>query len=80
MVFKRRDRRSPLTVVREFMWPRGGWRRAFYYVRHRVNRLPDTPEKIARGVWAGVFTTFTPFYGFHFITAAIIAWVMKWKP
>lgn len=77
MVFKRRDRRSPWTVVRELLWPRGGWRRAFYYVRHRVNRLPDTPEKIARGVWAGVFTTFTPFYGFHFITAAIIAWVMR---
>jgi uncharacterized protein (DUF2062 family) len=42
-----------------------------------VNRLPDTPQKIARGVAAGVFAAFTPFYGFHFITAMIVAWVIR---
>ncbi len=77
MVFKRRDRRSPWRILKEFVYPKGGWTRAFHYVKHRVRRLPDTPEKIARGVWAGVFTTFTPFYGFHFITAATIAWVIR---
>ncbi|OZB16296.1 MAG: DNA-directed RNA polymerase subunit omega [Rhodobacterales bacterium 34-62-10] len=46
-------------------------------MRHRLHRLPDSPEKIARGIFAGVFTTFTPFYGLHFITAAIIAFVMR---
>ncbi len=61
----------------EALWPRGGWARAFEYVKHRVRRLPDTPEKIARGIWAGVFTTFTPFYGLHFICAAIIAKLMR---
>nr|WP_272911459.1 DUF2062 domain-containing protein [Loktanella sp. M215] len=59
------------------MYPQGGWRRAFSYVKHRVRRLPDTPEKIGRGIWAGVFTTFTPFYGLHFIVAAIIAKLMR---
>ncbi|NCT11304.1 MAG: DUF2062 domain-containing protein [Rhodobacterales bacterium] len=77
MVFKRRDRRPVWKIVTEALWPRGGWGRAFEYVKHRVRRLPDTPEKIARGVWAGVFTTFTPFYGLHFIIAAIIARVMR---
>lgn len=77
MVFKRRDRRPIWKIVTEALWPRGGWRRAFEYVKHRVRRLPDTPEKIARGVWAGVFTTFTPFYGLHFIIAALIARVMR---
>ena len=52
---------------------RGGWTRAALYVKHRVRRLPDTPERIARGIGAGVFTTFTPFYGLHFVVAAIVA-------
>jgi hypothetical protein len=63
--------------VAEFVWPRGGWGRAFTYVKHRVNRLPDPPDRIARGIFAGVFTTFTPFYGLHFIVAALIAMVVR---
>ncbi|WP_299368123.1 DUF2062 domain-containing protein [uncultured Tateyamaria sp.] len=77
MVFKRRDPKPILRAVLEFLWPRGGWTRAFHYVKHRVRRLPDTPEKIARGIWAGVFTTFSPFYGMHFFVAAFIATVMR---
>ncbi|MDE4132923.1 DUF2062 domain-containing protein [Phaeobacter sp. QD34_3] len=77
MVFRRRDRRPPLRAVADFFWPRGGWTRAFHYVKHRVRRLPDSPERIARGVWAGVFTTFTPFYGMHFVVAALIARLMN---
>lgn len=70
MVFKRRDRRSPVQVVSELLYPRGGWTRAFHYVKHRVRRLPDSPERIARGIGAGVFASFTPFYGVHFFIAA----------
>ena len=77
MVFKRRDRRSPGRAVLEALYPRGGWRRAFDYVKHRIRRLPDTPEKIGRGVWAGVFAAWTPFYGLHFIVAAILAKVLR---
>jgi uncharacterized protein (DUF2062 family) len=55
------------------LYPRGGWLRAFHYVKHRVRRLPDSPERIARGIGAGVFTTFTPFYGLHFPTAWLIS-------
>lgn len=71
MVFKRRDRRSPIQVASELVYPRGGWTRAFHYVKHRVRRLPDSPERIARGIGAGVFAAFTPFYGLHFLVAAI---------
>jgi len=77
LVFRRRDRRSPIRALADFVWPRGGWGRAFLYVKHRVRRLPDSPERIARGIWAGVFTTFTPFYGLHFLVAAIIARMMN---
>ncbi len=77
MVFKRRDRRPLWRIVVEALWPRGGWARAATYVKHRVRRLPDTPEKICRGIWAGVFVTFTPFYGLHFIISAILAKLMR---
>lgn len=77
MIFKRRDPKPTLRAVLEFVWPRGGWARAFHYVRHRMKRLPDSPERIARGVAAGVFTAFTPFYGLHFIVAAILARLMN---
>ena len=72
-MFKRRDRRPILKFLWEFFWPDGGWSRAFQYVKHRLRRLPDTPQRIARGVCVGVFTTFTPFYGFHFLFAAAVA-------
>jgi len=77
LVFKRRDRRPIWKVVADFFYPRGGWARAFEYVKHRVRRLPDTPEKISRGIWAGVFVCFTPFFGLHFLGAAIIAKLMR---
>ena len=77
MVFKRRSRRSVLQVVREFLWPRGGWGRAATYVSHRLGRLPDEPHRIARGVFAGVFVSFTPFFGFHLLLAALIAWTTR---
>jgi len=77
LVFKRRDRKPFFRAVLELLWPRGGWKRAFHYVKHRVRRLPDQPERIARGVWAGVFASFSPFYGFHFVIAVVLAKIMR---
>lgn len=73
MVFRRREKRSWLQVVAESFWPRGGWGRAAIYVKHRIRRLPDKPHRIARGIFSGVFVSFTPFYGLHFLTAFIVA-------
>ena len=72
-MFKRRDRRPFLRILLDFLWPKGGWTRAFQYVQHRLQRLPDTPVRIARGIFIGVFCTFTPFYGLHFVIAALLA-------
>jgi len=77
LVFKRRDRRPIWRIVLSVVYPRGGWARAFEYVKHRVRRLPDTPAKISRGIAAGVFTTFTPFYGLHFVIAALLAQLLR---
>ncbi len=76
-MFKRRKPRSYGQIATEFVWPRGGWRRAATYVAHRVRRLPDMPHKIGRGVGAGIFISFTPFFGFHFMGAALIAWIIR---
>lgn len=76
-MFKRRDRRAIGRIVLDLVYPRGGWARAFEYVKHRVRRLPDTPEKISRGIWAGVFVCFTPMFGLHFVFGAIIARLMR---
>ena len=77
MVFKRRDRQSWGQAVGRTLWPRGGWGRAAHYMKHRLRRLPDAPHRIARGIWAGVFISFTPLFGLHFAGAALLAWVMR---
>ena len=73
----KRNPRSYLRTVAEFFYPRGGWYRASRYVIYRVRRLPDPAHRISRGIAAGIFASFTPFFGMHFLTAAIISWVMR---
>lgn len=73
-------RRNPLPIYRrvwEFVWPRAGWRRAMLYVAHRVRRLPGTPYRIAAGLACGAAISFTPFIGFHFVCAALLALLMR---
>jgi len=77
VVFKRRDRRPILQTLTAIFYPRGGWVRAIEYWKHRVRRLPDTPEKISRGIWAGVFVSFSPFFGLHFLMAVIMGRIMR---
>ncbi|SLN58667.1 hypothetical protein PEL8287_03151 [Roseovarius litorisediminis] len=77
MVFKRRDRRPAWKVVSDFFWPKGGWTRAFHYVKHRLRRLPDPPHRIARGIFAGIFVTYSPFFGMHFVAAILVAWILR---
>jgi len=77
VVFKRRNKRSYSQILAEGIYPRGGWLRAISYLWHRLRRLPDQPHRIARGVAVGVFVCFTPFFGFHFVLAALISLVIR---
>ena len=77
MVFKRRIKRTFRQIVVETVYPKGGWWRAISYIMHRLRRLPDKPHRIARGVAAGIFVSFTPFFGFHLFIAAGLAWLMR---
>ncbi len=76
-MFKRRTKLSYAQRVSEGIYPRGGWTRAFSYVMHRLRRLPDPPHKVARGIAAGIFVCFTPFFGFHFVLAIGLGFVMQ---
>lgn len=75
-MFKRRIPKSYSRSFLEFFYPRGGWARAGRYVVYRLRRLPDPAHKISRGIAAGIFVCFTPFYGLHFLLSALIAWLI----
>ncbi len=76
-MFKRRNKRSWARIIAEAIYPRGGWIRAASYIWHRLRRLPDPPHKISRGVAAGIFASFTPFFGFHFVIATLLSLIMQ---
>ncbi|MDU8943920.1 DUF2062 domain-containing protein [Ovoidimarina sediminis] len=76
-MFKRRNPKTYLRWFGEFFYPPGGWRRSGRYIVYRLRRLPDPAHKISRGIAAGVFASFTPFFGLHFFTAAGIAYLMR---
>ena len=76
-MFKRRTPKSYLRMLADWVYPKGGWGRAISYVLHRLRRLPDPPHRIARGVAAGVFVCYTPFFGLHFFLAAFLAFLMQ---
>jgi len=77
MLFRRRQPETFTQKLRGALWPRRSWRRSLRYLQRRALRLRATPHAIAAGIAAGVFSTFTPFIGFHFIIAFALAWVLR---
>ena len=76
-LFRRRKKKGLSRTVREFLWPRMGWRRMGRYYIVRIKRLPGTPYSIAAGFACGAAVSFTPFLGFHFIFGALLAWGIR---
>ncbi|MGC6476614.1 MAG: DUF2062 domain-containing protein [Parvibaculales bacterium] len=72
-MFKRRKPKAIFENIREWIWPKSGWKRATQYVFHRLIRLDDGPQKIALGMACGAFASASPLVGTHFITAGILA-------
>lgn len=73
-------RGKPATVwhsFRNFLFPDRGYSRAWTYLRRRLERLDDTPSRIALGFSAGAFASCSPFFGLHFVIAAIIALMLR---
>ncbi|PCJ83956.1 MAG: hypothetical protein COA52_18150 [Hyphomicrobiales bacterium] len=62
--------------MRIAVWPRRNWVRSYQYITKRVLRLSASPHVIALGFATGVFASFTPFLGFHFIICLALAFIM----
>jgi len=77
MLFKRRDKRTKLKYIKDILFPKKGWRRALEYISYRLIRIPDTPHRIALGLSCGVFVSFLPIFGGHFIIGALLAYIIK---
>ncbi len=76
MLFDRRNQPSYWEKFRVFMWPRRSWSRSVNYVLHRVNRLSGSSHTIALGCAVGIFVSFTPIMGFHFLAAFLLAYIV----
>ena len=74
MLFSRRTPASWREKLRVAIWPRRSWGRSAQYVTKRVLRLTASPHSVAAGVAAGVFASFTPFLGFHFMIAFAVSY------
>ena len=77
MLFRRRQLPTWSETVRILLWPRRNWSRSARYVVYRLWRLRATPHAIALGCACGVFASFTPYLGLHFILAGVLAWVTR---
>jgi uncharacterized protein (DUF2062 family) len=77
MIFKRRVPPTLLRRALAFLWPEKGFARGWRYMRHRVERINDTPSNIALGFACGALASFTPLFGLHFIVAALFAKLVR---
>ena len=52
-------------------------KRTVKYWQFRLLRLNDEPDRIARGVFAGTFISFSPIFGFHYLLAPALAFAIR---
>ena len=76
MILGRREPADRWEKLRVTLWPRRSFWRSFRYYGKRALRLSATPHAIALGVSLGVFASFLPYMGLHFILAAVMAWAL----
>ena len=77
MMFRSRQPKRLKHRLRDYVWPRIGLKRAWRYLMHRTLRIDDTSYSIAAGLASGAAISFTPFIGFHFLLAALLAWTIR---
>ena len=76
-MFKRRERRSIFRFFYEVIFSLKGISRAIEYVAIRLKRIPDTPHKISLGMSCGIFASFTPLFGLHFLIAGLLSYLFR---
>ena len=76
MLFGRRVPVGWQEKIRIAVWPRRSWGRSTKYLAKRVLRLSGSPHAIAAGIAAGVFASFTPYLGMHFLLSFSVAYLI----
>ena len=76
-MFKRRERRSIFRFFYEVIFSLKGISSAIGYVGIRLKRIPETPHKISLGMSCGIFASFTPLFGLHFLIAGLLSYVLR---
>ena len=76
-MFKRRERRSIFRFFYEVIFSFKGISRAIEYISIRLMRIPDTPHKISLGMSCGIFASFTPLFGLHFLIAGLLSYLLR---
>ena len=76
-MFKRRERRSIFRFFYEVIFSFKGISRAIEYISIRLKRIPDTPHKISLGMSCGIFASFTPLFGLHFLIAGLLSYLLR---
>ena len=76
-MFRRRERRSVFRFFYEVVFSLKGISRAIEYIGMRLKRIPDTPHKISLGMSCGIFASFTPLFGLHFLIAGLLSYLFR---
>ncbi|WP_043716331.1 type IV secretion system effector BspA [Brucella intermedia] len=76
MLFQRRNPPTRKERLRLLVWPRRSFSRSLRYGGKRILRITASPHAVAAGLAVGVFSAFTPFFGFHLIIAIVLAYVL----
>ncbi|MBC2884795.1 DUF2062 domain-containing protein [Ochrobactrum sp. CM-21-5] len=76
MLFQRRNPPTRRERLKLLVWPRRSFSRSFRYGGKRILRITASPHAVAAGLAVGVFSAFTPFFGFHLIIAIVLAYFL----
>lgn len=77
MVFKRRQRPSLTSQVKNFFWPSMGWKRSCVYIWHRAIRLQASNYAVAAGLAFGCSISFAPTLGFHILQSLLLCFIFR---
>ncbi len=75
-MFRSRHRlRGPRRLL-GWLWPRRGVVRGGRYMLLRLQRIPETPHRLAAGFACGASLSMTPFIGLHGVGAILLSWAL----
>ena len=74
-MFRSRNQ-STSQKIKNMLWPKKGFQRPLIYLRERISRMSASTHALALGIACGAAASMTPFIGFHFFIAALLAYLI----